>query len=136
MRVYVCWNTTRVSLWLLYNVHFVRSTLRTCLQTEPFVHGINNLLNLLKSPNITPCDYFLGICQKTGIRPSISTRTCWPKGTDHCSSEEYQCTHGDACVAIILISYRCVPCNPWCTHRTYLVVKKLFYFSCGYIQFH
>jgi hypothetical protein len=22
-----------------------------------------------------------------------------PKGTDHCNSEEYQCTHVDACVA-------------------------------------
>jgi len=22
----------------------------------------------------------------------------WPKGTDHCSSEEYRCTHVDACV--------------------------------------
>ena len=35
--------------------------------------------------------------------------------------------HGDACVAII--SYRCVPCHPWCTHRTSLVVKKKLFFS-------
>ena len=32
---------------------------------------------------------------------------------------------------------RCVPCHPWCTHRTSLVVKrKLFQFSCGCEQFH
>jgi hypothetical protein len=31
----------------------------------------------------------------------------------------------------------CVPCHPWCTHRTSLVVKKkLFQFSCGCEQFH
>jgi hypothetical protein len=45
-------------------------------------------------------------------------------GTDHCSSEEYRCTHIDACVARTWISCRCVPCHPWCTHRTSLVVKK------------
>jgi hypothetical protein len=27
-------------------------------------------------------------------------------------------------VARTWISYRCVPCHPWCTHRTSLVVKK------------
>jgi len=26
------------------------------------------------------------------------------------------------------ISYRWVPCHPWCTHRTYLVVKKKLFF--------
>jgi hypothetical protein len=42
----VCWNITRVILWLLCNVHFVQSTQRTGLQTRPFVRGINNLLKL------------------------------------------------------------------------------------------
>ena len=32
--------------------------------------------------------------------------------------------HVDACVARMWISYRCVPCHPWCTHQTSLVVKK------------
>jgi len=32
---FVCWNFTRVSLWLLCNVHFVQSTQRTRLQTRP-----------------------------------------------------------------------------------------------------
>jgi hypothetical protein len=50
-----------------------------------------------------------------------------PKGTDHCSSEEYRYTHVDACVARTWISYRCVPCHPWCTHRTALVVKRNFF---------
>ena len=45
--------------------------------------------------------------------------------------------HGDACVATTWIMYRCVPCHPWCTHRTSLFVKKkLFQFSCGCEQFH
>jgi hypothetical protein len=34
------------------------------------------------------------------------------------------------------ISYRCVPCHPWCTHRTSLVVKKKIHFSCGCEKFH
>ena len=36
-------------------------------------------------------------------------------------------THADACVATTWISYRCVPCHPWCTHRTFLVIKKNFF---------
>jgi hypothetical protein len=39
---FVCWNITRVSLWLLCKVHFVQSTQRTGLQRRPFVRGINN----------------------------------------------------------------------------------------------
>jgi hypothetical protein len=34
--------------------------------------------------------------------------------------------HCCACVARTWISYRCVPCHPWCTHRTSRVVKKTF----------
>jgi hypothetical protein len=71
-----------------------------------------------------------------GIRPTIATWTRWPKGTDHCSSEEYRCTRVDAYVAKTWISYRFVPCHPWCTHRTSLVAKKNFQFSCGCEQFH
>jgi hypothetical protein len=36
---FVCWNVTRVSLWLLCNLNFVQSTQRTRLQTRPFVRG-------------------------------------------------------------------------------------------------
>jgi hypothetical protein len=43
---FVFWNIPQVSLWLLCNVHFVRSTQRSRLQTRPFVRGINNLLKL------------------------------------------------------------------------------------------
>jgi len=43
---FVCWNITRLSLWLLCSVHFVESTQRTRLRTRPFVRGINNLLKL------------------------------------------------------------------------------------------
>jgi len=32
--------------------------------------------------------------------------------------------HASACVTRTWIWYRCVPCHPWCTHRTSLVVKK------------
>jgi hypothetical protein len=53
---------------------------------------------------------------------------CTTRDTAHIdaifSSDEYRCTHIDECVARTWISYRCVPCHPWCTHRTPLVVKK------------
>jgi len=68
--------------------------------------------------------FSLGICQRPGIRPTIATWLRWTKNADHCSSEEYRCTHVDACVARIWILYRCVPCHPWCIHRTSLVVIK------------
>ena len=56
--LFVCWNITRVSLWLQCNVHFVQCTQRIRLQTRPFVRCINNLL-------ITGC-----LCkQKSSGRP-------------------------------------------------------------------
>jgi len=52
-------------------------------------------------------------------------------------SVEVVATHASAGVATTWISYPCVPCHPWRTHRTYLVVKKKsFQFSCGCEQFH
>jgi len=36
-------------------------------------------------------------------------------------------THASACVATTCISYRHVPCHPWRTHQTSLVVKKDFF---------
>jgi hypothetical protein len=50
------------------------------------------------------------------------------KGTERCSSKEYRCTIVDACLERPWISYRCVPCHPWYTHRTSQVVKKYFSF--------
>jgi hypothetical protein len=65
------------------------------------------------------------------LRPTIPTWPRWPKGAYHYSSEEYRCTQIDVCMARTWISYRRVPCHPWSTHRTSLVVKKSFRFSCG-----
>jgi hypothetical protein len=39
----------------------------------------------------------------------------------------YLCANVDACVARTWISYRGVPCHPWCTYRKSLVVKKQFH---------
>ena len=106
---FVCWNITRVSLWLLCKVHFVLS-----------------------------------------IRPTIATWPRWPKGTDRCSSEEYRCTHVDACVWQEL-EYRIDVCRvTGGAHISLCAVspvvhtsnisscqkKILFHFSCGCEQFH
>jgi hypothetical protein len=34
--------------------------------------------------------------------------------------------HTHACVTRTWISYRYLPCHPWCTHRTSLVLKKAY----------
>ena len=51
----MCWNITRVSLWLLCNVHFLQSTQRARLQTRLFMRGINNILKLdvINAPMLT-----------------------------------------------------------------------------------
>ena len=88
-----------------------------------------------RSPDINPVIFSLEICQRPCIRPTIAT---WPKGTDPCSSEEYRCTHVDTCGKNLNIVSMCAV-SPWCTHRTYVVVKKkkkLFQFPSGCEQFH
>jgi len=57
---------------------------------------------------------------------------CAPRVTRHTSMDiQVLATHAstdvDACVARTWISYRCVPCHPWCTQRKSLVVKKNFF---------
>ena len=78
-----------------------------------------------------PHHIHLPIVMKSGslnlLEPSGSHRACY--GTD---SAQFDAN----CVATTWIPYRCVPCHPWCTHRTSLVVKKDFFQSfCGREQF-
>jgi hypothetical protein len=82
----VCWNITRVSLWLLCNVHFVQSTQRT---------GLRDLADLKARI----------IAVVKNIDAPMLTRV-WQE---------------------LELSYRCVPCHPWCTQRTSPVVKKNFF---------
>jgi len=68
--VFLCWNITRVSLWLLCNVNFVQSTQRTRLQTRPFVRGINSLLKLaIDAPMLRrvwqELEYRIDVCRVT-----------------------------------------------------------------------
>ena len=68
---FVCWNITRVSLWLLRNVHFVQSTQRTRLQTRLIMRGVNNLLKLgvIDAPMLTrvwqELEYRIDVCRVT-----------------------------------------------------------------------
>ena len=77
-RRFVCWNITRVSPWLLYNVHFVQSTQRTRLQTRPFVCGIYNLLKLgvcasRKHPCWSVCRKNLNFVSMCAVSPVVHT---------------------------------------------------------------
>jgi hypothetical protein len=86
----------------------------------------HNLFNEMKSVyNLTCWQSVVTVPPVVWIHRPVSLALV-PKGTDHCSSEEYRWTHVYARVASTWISYRCVPCHPWCTHRTTLVGKKAF----------
>ena len=75
---FVCWTMTRVSLWLLCNVHFVQSTQRTRPQSRPFVRGINNLMNLgvcasRKHPCVRVCGKNLNTISMCAVSPVVLT---------------------------------------------------------------
>jgi len=76
---FVCWNITRVSLWLLCNVHFVQSKQRTRLQTRPFVRRINSLLKSLQRWRISMHPYWrvcgknLNIVSMCAVSPVVHT---------------------------------------------------------------
>ena len=69
----MCWNITRVSLWLVCNVHFVQIMQRTRLQTRPFVRGKNNLLKLgFDAPMLTRmCGKNLNILSMCAVTPVV-----------------------------------------------------------------
>jgi hypothetical protein len=62
----VCWNITRVSLWLLCNVNFAQSTQTIRLQTKTFVRGVNSYID---SPMLTrvwqELEYLIDVCRVT-----------------------------------------------------------------------
>jgi len=69
---FVCWNITRVSLWLLCNVHFVQSTQRTRLQTRPLdlavlKVGIIATVKNIDAPMLTrvwqDLEYLIDVCK-------------------------------------------------------------------------
>ena len=118
-----------------------RQYLNTVLPGRWIGHASGNDQPLMlwppRYPDITTYGFFGVDMSKTTYSSQTATWPPWPKGTDHCSSEEYQCTHVDAFMARTWISYRCVLCHLWCIHQTFQVVKrKLFQFSCGCEQLH
>ena len=67
---FVCWNITRVSLWLLCNVHFVQSTQRTRLQTRPCLKArIIAAVKNIDAPMLTrvwqELEYRIDVCRVT-----------------------------------------------------------------------
>jgi hypothetical protein len=80
--------------------------------------NIDTVFKLLPHTRQHGCIDILHCCNDPCIQVSEVTWQCWA-------------------VLCIWISCRCVPCYPWCTHRTFLVVeKKPFQFSCGCEKFH
>jgi len=67
---FVCWNITRVSLWLLCNVHFVRSMQRTRLKDlADLTLRINVAVKNIDAPTLTrvwqELDYRIDVCPVT-----------------------------------------------------------------------
>ena len=67
---FLCGNITRVSLWLLCNVHFVQSMQRTCLQTRPCLKAqIIAAVKSIDAPMLTrvwqELEYRIDVCRVT-----------------------------------------------------------------------
>jgi len=67
---FVCGNITRVSLWLLCNMHFVQSMQRTCLQTRPCIKAqIITAVKNIDAPMLTrlwqELEYHIDVCRVT-----------------------------------------------------------------------
>jgi len=68
----VCWNITRVSLWLLCNVHFVQSTQRTRLQDLADLKArIIATVKNIDAPMLTrvwqELEYHVDVCRVTRV---------------------------------------------------------------------
>ena len=71
---FVRWNITRLSLWLLYNVHFVQSMQRTHLQTRPYdladlkariIAAVNNIDAPMLTHVWQELEYRIAVCHVT-----------------------------------------------------------------------
>ena len=78
---FVWWNITRVSVWSLCDVHFVRSTQRTRLQTRPFVRADLKARIIAAVKNIDApmlkrvwqeLEYRIDVCRVT-VSPAVHT---------------------------------------------------------------
>ena len=79
-----------------------------------------------KSLDINLVIFSLGICQRPSIRPTIATWRRWPKGMDHCSSEEYRCSRVDTCGKNLKIVSMCAVSPVVHTSNIYSCQRKLF----------
>ena len=69
---FVCWNITRVSLWLLWNVHFVQSTQRTRLRDLADLKARNiSAVKYIDTPMLTrvwqELEYRIDVCRFTRV---------------------------------------------------------------------
>jgi hypothetical protein len=67
---FVCWNITRVSLWLLCNVHFVQSTQRTRLKDladlKPrIIAAVKNIDAPMLTHMWQELEYHIDVCRVT-----------------------------------------------------------------------
>jgi hypothetical protein len=93
--------------------------------------GISHELSLWLLCNV----HFVQSRQRTSLQKKNHS---WPNGTGHCSSEEYRCTHVDACVCgnNLNIVSMCAVSPVVHTSNTSSWGEKTFQFSCGCEQFH
>ena len=66
----MCWNITRVSLWLLCNVHFVQITQRTRLQDladlkPQIIAAVKNIDAPMLTRVLQELEYHIDVCRVT-----------------------------------------------------------------------
>jgi len=72
---FVCWNITRVSLWLMCSVHFMQSTQRTRLQTRLSLRDINKARIIVTAKNID-APMLTRVWQELEYRIDVCRVTC------------------------------------------------------------
>jgi hypothetical protein len=89
---------------------------------------IDTIFKFLPHTRQHRCIDILQCCNDPCLKARYSSLLQWPvrKGTDHWAVKNIDAPMLTR-VARTWISYRCVSCQPWCTHRTSLLVKKNFF---------
>ena len=68
--LFVCWNITRITLWLLCNPHFVQITQRTCLQDLAYLRAwiiaaVKNFHTPMSTREWQELEYRIDVCRVT-----------------------------------------------------------------------
>ena len=77
-----------------------------------------------RSPDLTPLDFFLGICGECYLPRRQTYNFGGTEGPHHKCSSACDSTNATEHLAGGWIPFRCVQSHPWCTHRVALIILR------------